>query len=174
MGFITGLGLAELGHRVVGVDIAADKVEMLRSGRSPIYEEGVDLNEVLRRNLEAGRIAFTTDLAEGVRHGEIIFIAVGTPESEGGQADLSQVISVAENLLDYIDSYKVIVVKSTVPVGTVELVCDILKRRLGKIPIRRMGEVGEIGPLICYLASTASNFVTGSVFVIDGGESCKL
>lgn len=130
VGFITGLGLAELGHRVVGVDIAADKVEMLCSGRSPIYEEGVDLNEVLRRNLEAGRIAFTTDLAEGVRHGEIIFIAVGTPESEGGQADLSQVISVAENLLDYIDSYKVIVVKSTVPVGTVELVCDILKRRL--------------------------------------------
>jgi len=56
VGFITGLGLAELGHRVVGVDIAADKVEMLRSGRSPIYEEGVDLNEVLRRNLEAGRI----------------------------------------------------------------------------------------------------------------------
>ena len=130
VGFITGLGLAELGHRVVGVDIAADKVEMLRSGRSPIYEEGIDLNEVLRRNLEAGRIAFTTDLAEGVRHGEIIFIAVGTPESKGGQADLSQVISVAENLLDYIDSYKVIVVKSTVPVGTVELVCDILKRRL--------------------------------------------
>jgi|Deesub1362A_J573_1020465.scaffolds.fasta_scaffold00550_24 UDPglucose 6-dehydrogenase len=130
VGFITGLGLAELGHRVVGVDIAADKVEMLRSGRSPIYEEGVDLNKVLRRNLEAGRIAFTTDLAEGVRHGEVIFIAVGTPESEGGQADLSQVISVAENFLDYIDSYKVIVVKSTVPVGTVELVCDILKRRL--------------------------------------------
>jgi|Deesub1362A_J573_1020465.scaffolds.fasta_scaffold00470_4 UDPglucose 6-dehydrogenase len=130
VGFITGLGLAELGHRVVGVDIAADKVEMLRSGRSPIYEEGVDLNEVLRRNLEAGRISFTTGLAEGVRHGEIIFIAVGTPESEGGQADLSQVISVAENFLDYIDSYKVIVVKSTVPVGTVELMCDILKRRL--------------------------------------------
>lgn len=130
VGFITGLGLAELGHNVVGVDIAAKRVEKLRTGCSPIYEESVDLNEVLRRNLDAGRITFTADLAEGVCHGEVIFIAVGTPESESRQADLSQVIQVAEDLLEYIGSYKVIVIKSTVPVGTVELVGNILKRSL--------------------------------------------
>jgi len=124
------LGFAELGNSVVNVDIDVEKVAAMNEGHSPIYEEGLDLNEVLRRNLQMGRIRFTTDLAEGVHHGGVIFIAVGTPEKESGEADLSQVISVAENLLDYIDSYKVIVVKSTVPVGTVELVCDILKRRL--------------------------------------------
>ena len=106
VGFITGLGFAELGNSVVNVDIDVEKVAAMNEGHSPIYEEGIDLNEVLRRNLQTDRIRFTTDLAEGVHHGGVIFIAVGTPEKESGQADLSQVISVAENLLDYIDSYK--------------------------------------------------------------------
>jgi len=128
VGLITGLGLAELGHKVINVDIDSDKVELLNQGRSLIYEEGIDLETVLKRNLEEGRIEFTTDLKRGVKHAEIIFIAVGTPEKENGEADLSQVINVAEDLLKYMDSYKVIVMKSTVPVGTVELVCSILKR----------------------------------------------
>lgn len=97
-------------------------------GSALIYEEGIDLNEVLKRNLDQGRIAFTSDLKRGVEHAQVIFIAVGTPEKENGEADLSQVIQVAEDLLKYMDSYKVIVVKSTVPVGTVELVCSILRR----------------------------------------------
>ena len=128
VGLITGLGLAELGNKVLNVDIDSAKVELLNQGRSPIYEEGVDLEEVLKRNLEEGWIEFTSDLERGVKHAEVIFIAVGTPEKENGEADLSQVIGVAEDLLKYVDSYKVIVMKSTVPVGTVELICSILKR----------------------------------------------
>jgi len=128
VGLITGLGLAELGNKVINVDIDSDKVELLNQGRSPIYEEGIDLEEILKRNLKAGRLEFTTDLVRGVKRAEVIFIAVGTPEKESGEADLSQVINVAEDLLKSIDNYKVIVMKSTVPVGTVELVCSILKR----------------------------------------------
>lgn len=128
VGLITGLGLAELGNEVINVDIDSGKVELLNQGHSPVYEEGVDLEEVLKRNLDEGRIDFTSDLARGVKHAQVIFIAVGTPEKENGEADLSQVIGVAEDLLKYMDSYKVIVMKSTVPVGTVELVCSILKR----------------------------------------------
>jgi len=128
VGFITGLGFAELGNHVINVDIDSDKVERMNNGKSPIYEEGIDLDEILQRNLQEGRIEFTTELEKGVKHSEVIFIAVGTPEKESGEADLSQVIGVAEDLLKHIDSYKVIVMKSTVPVGTVELVCSILKR----------------------------------------------
>jgi len=129
VGLITGLSLAELGNKVLNVDIDADKVELLKQGRSPIYEEGIDLEKVLKENLEEGRIEFTTDLERGVQRAQAIFIAVGTPEREkNGEADLSQVISVAEDLLKYMDSYKVIVMKSTVPVGTMELVSRILKR----------------------------------------------
>lgn len=128
VGFITGLGFAELGNDVINVDIDAEKVEMMNSGRSPIYEEEIDLDEVLQHTRQEGRIRFTTNLEEGVKHAEVIFIAVGTPEKENGEADLSQVIGVAEDLLKYVNSYKVIVMKSTVPVGTVELICSILKR----------------------------------------------
>lgn len=129
VGFITGLGLAELGNSVINVDIDNDKVGMMNAGTSPIYEEGIDLSEVLQKNLDAGRIQFTTDLQRGVNHGEVIFIAVGTPEKENGEADLSQVIGVAEEIVEYIDNYKILVMKSTVPVGTVELVGSILKRK---------------------------------------------
>ena len=128
VGLITGLGLAELGDWVISVDIDADKVELLSQGRCPIFEEDVNLEEVLKKNLKEGRIKFTTDLEKGIIHAQVIFIAVGTPEKENGEADLSQVIGVAEDLLKHIDSYKVIVIKSTVPVGTVELICSILKR----------------------------------------------
>ncbi len=130
VGLITGLGLAELGNEVINVDIDSGKVELLNQGQSPIYEEGVDLEEVLKRNLDEGQIEFTTDLEKGIQHGQVIFIAVGTPEKENGEADLSQVIQVAEDLLKYMDNYKVIVMKSTVPVGTVELICNILKDKL--------------------------------------------
>ncbi len=128
VGFVTGLGFAELGNDVVNVDIDAAKVEMMNGGCSPIYEEDIDLNDVLQRNLDAGRIEFTTDLEKGMSHGEIVFIAVGTPEKQDGEADLSQVIDVAEGIGAYLDEYKVLVMKSTVPVGTLDLVCSILGR----------------------------------------------
>ncbi len=130
VGLITGIGLAGLGHHVLAVDISNEKVTMLQSGKSPIYEDGVDLEGVLQRNLDSGEIFFTTDFSEAVRHAEVIFIAVGTPQDSRGQADLSQVIDVAQSLLGEIEDYTVIVVKSTVPVGTVELVRDILSREL--------------------------------------------
>ncbi|MCL0096381.1 UDP-glucose/GDP-mannose dehydrogenase family protein [Thermodesulfovibrionales bacterium] len=129
VGLVTGLGFAELKHKVINVDLNSEKVEILNNGASPIYEEGI--KDLLRKNLKEGRITFTADLESGAKHADVIFIAVGTPKRDGGEADLTQVIDVAEDLLKYIDSYKVIVVKSTVPVGTVELVCSILKR--GKV-----------------------------------------
>lgn len=128
VGLVTGSGLAELGHQVVCVDIDGDKVAALREGRIPFYEEG--LEELVIKNQKEGKLSFTTSIGEAVRCSSIVFIAVGTPARETGEADLSQVIQVAENLLEYVDSYKVIVVKSTVPVGTVELVRSILMRRL--------------------------------------------
>ncbi|MFW6150917.1 MAG: UDP-glucose dehydrogenase family protein [Chloroflexota bacterium] len=128
VGLITGVGLAALGHSVVAVDKDVDRVARLQRGESPIYEEGVDLEALVGRMVTEGRLRYTTDLPKGIEHGEVIFIAVGTPEKSNGEADLSQVIDVAEELLRYIEGYKVIVVKSTVPVGTVELVCSILQR----------------------------------------------
>lgn len=128
VGVVTSVGLAHIGHEVVAVDVDQGRVALLQSGQSPIHEEG--LQGLLRDCLGAGRIRFTTGLKDAVRQGEVIFIAVGTPTRDDGHADLSQVIQVAEHLAEYIDRYKVVVVKSTVPVGAVELVRSILSRRL--------------------------------------------
>lgn len=115
VGLVTGLGLAEISHRVVNVDVDRERVCRLNAGDSAIYEEGI--GPVLRRNLDAGRIRFTTNLAEGLAESEVIFIAVGTPSRQDGQADLYHGIRVAEELSHHLDSYKMILVKSTVPVG---------------------------------------------------------
>jgi UDPglucose 6-dehydrogenase len=124
VGLVTGVGLAQIGHRVVGVDIDDERVSALNAGRSPILEDGIDL--LLERNLTNGRIRFTTDFDEAVTQCEFVFVAVGTPSQSDGQADLSQVIQVAESLQNHLAAYKIVVLKSTVPVGTVELVRDIL------------------------------------------------
>jgi UDPglucose 6-dehydrogenase len=124
VGLVTGVGLAQIGHRVVAVDIDDERVNALNAGRSPILEDGIDL--LLERNLANGRIRFTTDFDEAVTQSEFVFVAVGTPSQSDGQADLSQVIQVAEHLRNHLDAYKIVVLKSTVPVGTVELVRDIL------------------------------------------------
>ena len=126
MGLVTGLGFAELGHSVINVDVDHNRIKMLRGGQAPIQEEGIQ--ESLSRNLTSGCITFTTDLHPAVAVSEVVFVAVGTPSREDGQADLSQIIQVAEKLAESLDSYKVIAVKSTVPVGTVELVRDMLGR----------------------------------------------
>lgn len=126
VGLVTGVGLAEIGHHVINVDVDEGRIQKLQGGESPIHEQGLD--PLLRRNLDAGRLSFHTDLPTAMAPSEIIFIAVGTPSQEDGQADLSQVIQVAEQMVRYIDVYKLIVIKSTVPVGTVELVLSILRR----------------------------------------------
>ena len=126
VGLITGVGLAEIGHRVTNLDVDQDRIYKLQAGESPILEEG--LEPLLKSNLDAGRLRFSTGFDAAVSSSEIVFIAVGTPSREDGQADLSQVIRVAEGMVRYIDGYKLVVVKSTVPVGTVELVLSILRR----------------------------------------------
>ncbi len=116
VGLVAGVGFAESGNDVVCVDKDGAKIELLQNGGVPIYEPG--LEKLLKRNLAEQRLTFTTDLAEAVREAYVIFIAVGTPPGEDGSADLSHVLTVAEQIGRSMDGYKVIVTKSTVPVGT--------------------------------------------------------
>jgi UDPglucose 6-dehydrogenase len=128
VGLVTGVGLAALGHKVISMDLDQKRLEMLRSGKSAVYEDG--LEPILLQLNEMGQISFTEDLSETVRNSDVLFIAVGTPSLSDGAADLSAVISVAEYLRDAISKYTVIVVKSTVPVGTLNIITDILSQKL--------------------------------------------
>ena len=120
VGLVTGTCLAETGNDVLCVDIDKNKVEAMKNGEVPIYEPHLD--SLFERNIEAGRLKFTTELSEGLPFGEIIFLALPTPEGEDGSADLSYVLGVAEEIGKQIKNYKVIVDKSTVPVGTADQV----------------------------------------------------
>lgn len=120
VGLVTGACLAETGNQVVCVDVDHEKISMLKRGQVPIYEPG--LQEIVSRNIESGRLSFTTDAREGVEHGLFQFIAVGTPPGEDGAADYSYVMAVAEMIGQHSNDYKVVVNKSTVPVGTAALV----------------------------------------------------
>ena len=126
VGLVAGACFAESGNDVICVDKDAAKVNLLRRGKVPIYEPG--LEELVRRNKAEGRLVFTTDLAKGVRASEVIFIAVGTPQGEDGSADLRHVMNVARDIARAMNGYKVIVDKSTVPVGTAEKVREIVRR----------------------------------------------
>jgi len=127
VGLVTGAGLAELNNQVICVDVDEKKIAELKEGKIPFYEQG--LEELVRRNQKAGKLNFTTDLAEGVNFSRVIFIAVGTPPKENGEADLSSIIKVTEDLAHLIREYKIIAVKSTVPVGTFELITEILEKK---------------------------------------------
>lgn len=120
VGLVTGTCFADTGNQVTCVDIDKDKVDSMRNGKVPIYEPHLD--SVFQRNIEAGRISFTTNLKEAVDDAEIIFLALPTPPGEDGSADLSYILAVAEQLGEMITDYKVIVDKSTVPVGTAKKV----------------------------------------------------
>ena len=120
VGLVSGTCFAETGNDVVCVDIDAAKVEKMRNGEVPIYEPHLDV--LFERNIKAGRLSFTTDLAEAAEPAEVIFLALPTPPGEDGSADLSYVLGVADQLGKMITEYKVIVDKSTVPVGTAEKV----------------------------------------------------
>ncbi len=124
VGLVTGTCLAETGNEVICVDIDKDKVEKMRNGVVPIYEPHLDV--LFERNINAGRLKFTTSLDEGLKHGEIVFLALPTPEDDDGSADLSYVLGVSEEIGKKINDYKVIVDKSTVPVGTAEKVQAII------------------------------------------------
>src|SRR3954463_13266488 len=126
VGLVAGACLAENGNDVICIDKDAAKVRALQRGRIPIYEPG--LEELVRRNRAEKRLTFTTDLAKGVRASQILFIAVGTPTGEDGSADLRHVLEVARQIGKAMNGYKVIVDKSTVPVGTSEKVRDVVKK----------------------------------------------
>ncbi len=126
VGLVAGACFAESGNDVICVDKDRAKVEMLQAGRMPIYEPG--LEEVVRRNHQEKRLSFTTVLADAVRESEIIFIAVGTPQGEDGSADLQHVLAVARDVARAMNGYKVIVDKSTVPVGTAVKVREAIAR----------------------------------------------
>ncbi len=120
VGLVQAAVLAEVGHDVVCVDIDQNKVDNLEKGIIPIYEPG--LTPLVTSNFEAGRVKFTTDADMGVKHGEIVFIAVGTPPDEDGSADLKYVLAVAKTIAESMESHKIIINKSTVPVGTADKV----------------------------------------------------
>jgi UDPglucose 6-dehydrogenase len=120
VGLVTGTCLAEMGNHVLCMDVDAAKIARLERGEIPIFEPG--LEPLVRRNFEAGRLAFTTDAAAAVAHGDVIFIAVGTPPDEDGSADLKYVLAVARSIGEHLDRYAVVVDKSTVPVGTADRV----------------------------------------------------
>jgi UDPglucose 6-dehydrogenase len=126
VGLVAGACFAESGNDVICVDNNDAKVRMLRRGKMPIYEPG--LEELVRRNSDEGRLTFTTNLTKAVREAMILFIAVGTPEGEDGSADLKHVLGVARDIAKAMDGYKVIVDKSTVPVGTSASVRDVIRR----------------------------------------------
>ena len=117
---MSGTCLAETGNHVICVDIDQTKVELMQGGEVPIYEPNLD--KLFLRNIEAGRLEFTTDLKAAVDHADIIFLALPTPPDEDGSADLSYVLGVADQLGTMMTSYKVVVDKSTVPVGTADKV----------------------------------------------------
>ena len=125
VGLVTGSCFAETGNDVVCVDIDETKIEQLRQGRVPFYEVG--LEELIQRNTRESRLSFSTDPAEAVRRAEVVFIAVGTPQVSAGGADLSQVFAAAENIARAMNGGKIVVTKSTVPVGTAARVKEIIE-----------------------------------------------
>jgi len=126
VGLVTGTCLAETGNDVMCIDIDADKVKQMQQGEVPIYEPHLDV--LFDRNIKAGRLNFSTELNEGLEHGDIIFLALPTPEGGDGSADLSFVLGVAKEIGQKIQSYKVIVDKSTVPVGTADKVTAVISK----------------------------------------------
>jgi len=130
VGLVTGTGFANLGNDVLCFDIDREKIDSLNNGIIPIYEPGLD--EIYKRNVETGRLKFTSDTQKAIQESEIIFICVNTPTNEHQEADLTAVIEVAKAVGQHMNEYKVVVNKSTVPVGTADLVKNIVKENQNK------------------------------------------
>jgi UDPglucose 6-dehydrogenase len=128
VGLVSGACFADAGNRVLCVDIDAQKIERLQCGEVPIHEPG--LTGLIERNTRAERLRFTTDAAAGIAHGEVILIAVGTPPDEDGSADLRHVLAVARTIGEHLDGYRIVVDKSTVPVGTADRVREAIAQAL--------------------------------------------
>jgi len=124
VGLVTGTCLAEIGNDVVCFDVDEEKIDLLRTGQVPFQER--DLPELIRRNAAFSRLRFTTDAVDAVRHGEVIFIATGTPAEPNGSANLSHVLAAAQTIGAHMRDDKIVVQKSTVPVGTAERVRSVI------------------------------------------------
>lgn len=131
VGLIAGLGFAKWGNEVVCLDVVPEKIEKLQSGVCPIYEPGAEVQ--LADGLTSGRLRFTCDVKEAVEHGDLIFIAVGTPEASDGSADMKYVYSAVDEITDHMQSYKLVVDKSTVPVGTARALRKRMAARLQRL-----------------------------------------
>lgn len=129
VGLVAGACFSDLGNHVICVDVDAAKIDALNNGRIPIYEPG--LAEFVSRNAKAGRLEFTTDLSQGVARSLIIILAVGTPQGDDGDADLTSLLSVASDIGRLMDGYRIVVTKSTVPVGTHELISERIRAQTG-------------------------------------------
>ncbi|GAB2528967.1 UDP-glucose dehydrogenase family protein [Simplicispira piscis] len=172
VGLVTGACLAELGNDVLCIDTDAGKVASLQAGDVPIYEPG--LRELVDSNTSAGRLAFSTDMAYGVAHGEVQFIAVGTPSAEDGSADLHSVFNVARTIAMHMTGFKVIVNKSTVPVGSGEAV----HRTVAAVLAQRRGEVDALprfavvsNPEFLKEGSAIDDFMRPDRIIIGFGDS---
>ena len=146
VGLVTGACFAEAGNNVVCVDIDAGKVARLQQGDIPIHEPGLDV--LVKRNFEKGRLKFTTDAEEGIRHGLFQFIAVGTPPEEDGSADLSHVLAVAETIGRHMNEYRIVVDKSTVPVGTADRVRERIEQLASQRPAPGSPAARELDKLL--------------------------
>ncbi|GAB4175719.1 MAG: UDP-glucose/GDP-mannose dehydrogenase family protein [Coleofasciculaceae cyanobacterium] len=167
VGLVTGACLAHIGHHVICVDNNEEKVRLMKSGQSPIYEPG--LSEIMQASSESGRLEFTSDLAAGVAHGEILFIAVGTPALPNGESDTRYVEAVARGIGSHLDSsYKVIVNKSTVPIGSGDWVRMIV---LDGVAERQTALVGAGGVYEADMTSSISakfDVVSNPEFLREG------
>jgi UDPglucose 6-dehydrogenase len=169
VGLVTGACLAEVGHKVICVDIDQGKIDRLNQGQIPIWEPGLDA--IVARNVAEGRLSFTTDVAQGVAHAQIQFIAVGTPPDEDGSADLQYVLTVAESVARHMDGYKVLVNKSTVPVGTADKVRDRVTAVLAERGVEHAFDVVS-NPEFLKEGAAVSDFLKPDRIII-GSESAK-
>ncbi len=128
VGLVSGAGISDFGHHVTCADIIESKIKLLKNGEIPIYEPG--LHELVERNVNAGRLSFTTKVDEAIQQADVIFIAVGTPQSDNGEANISAVESVAKSIGKNLNNYKVICTKSTVPVGTGDIICELIRENM--------------------------------------------
>src|ERR687885_2974760 len=130
VGLVTGACFAEFGTSVTCVDVDAEKIARLNDGQIPIYEPGLD--QLVAKNKQAGRLSFTTDTRAAIEQSLVIFLAVGTPPKEDGSADLRFVDAVARSIAEYMNGYKVVVTKSTVPIGTGERIRKLIREHQKK------------------------------------------
>lgn len=142
VGLVTGTCLAETGNKVICVDIDQDKIRLMKSGQIPIYEPGLEI--LFHRNIDHGRLQFTTNLAEAISDAQVIFLALPTPPDGDGAADLKYVLGAASSIAKIITDYKVIITKSTVPVGTADKVKEIFRKDLSKAIYIEPQNLGDI------------------------------